>query len=649
MLDWLACLLVRSLGWLLCRLPPSVCVFLGAGAGQLAYWVQPKRARIGYLNLKAAFGDRLSPAQTRRIVRQVFRELGSGLVEMLRLPSINAAYVDRYIEILGREHFEQALATGRPLVLLSGHFGNWELCPIVTALRGYPITALARAQERLPKLYQLLVSLRESKGCRIVHKGGALKQLLQALDRRELVGIVADQASRKGLFIEFFGRQALFTTGPFELARTSGAMLVPGFIHRVRGPFHRLVVEPPIDLPRSGRTEEVIRTGIEQFAKTLARHIEQDPGQWLWLHRRWKHAPDRRVLILNDGKLGHLKQSLTVLKALKAQRAHVREEIVEVRYRHRLGRFVTLVWAWLIPRGLGGLSCLRLSLEPASWKRLASCYADVIVSCGASVAPVNILMSADNRAKPVVIMDPAPLPLRKFSLAFVPLHDGPPKRPNVIQTLGSLSVITDQQIVAARERLRAHPRFRPSIATGEHRPGIAVFLGGDTPEYQVTASFAEALFRQILAICEDTDGFCLATTSRRTPQDVERLLADQLTKHPRCGLLLLASRDQLDGTIEGMLGWAQVVVVTGESISMVTEACASGRYVVVVEPPLRRASLGHVTKPRRFIRALGDQGYIRSHPLPEVGHAIRRCLLDRPPVRRLDTYAAVEAAVKRLF
>ena len=116
--------------------------------------------------------------------------------------------------------------------------------------------------------------------------------MLRALEQRQLVGIVGDQASRHGLFIDFFGRPALFATGPFELARLSRALIVPVLVHRRRGPFHRMVFEPPIDLSqRAGRTEEVLRWGIEQFAQVLARRIRRDPAQWLWLHKRWKTPP----------------------------------------------------------------------------------------------------------------------------------------------------------------------------------------------------------------------------------------------------------------------------------------------------------------------------------------------------------------------
>jgi len=648
MIDWFAWALVKVFGGLACRLPPSVCVGIGEALGGLAMSCRPKRVRIARLNLKAVFGERLAPGEARRIIRGVFRNIGAGVMEMTRLPVIDKAYIDRYVELVGREHFDAAVASGRPVIMLTAHFGNWELTSIITALEGRPIVALARAQQGFPRLYRLLVSYRESKGCWIVHKGSGMRRLVQALKRGELVGIVGDQASRQGILVDFFGRPALFATGPFELARSNRALIVPGFIHRIRGPFHRGVLEPVIDLAQEqGTADAVVRGGIERFAALLERHIEQDPDQWLWMHKRWKHTPARRVLILSDGKLGHVKQSMTVLQALKERSAFIQERVVEVRYRHRLGRAAAFAAAALAP-WLGTLRVLRFALTPACFREAAGTFADLVVSCGAATAPINVLLAAENRAKSIVIMNPG-LPLGRFTLALVPSHDAAPARPNVVRTLGALSAMTDAELASARDGLRRHPQFRGSPGLEDGRPVIAVLLGGDTDEYAVTAGFVETLLRQVLAVCEDADGCCLVTTSRRTSQAVERLLSERLAHHPRCAMLLLASRDELNGTVPGMLGWARAVVVTGESISMLSEACASGRPVVVVEPPVKPSRRAGATKSQRFIRALADQGYVRAPRMPDVGSVIQRNLSSRATGRRLDTYAAVREAVARLL
>ena len=647
MLDWLLCGLVRALGAFLCWLPAEVAVWLGERLGGLGYWLQPKRVRVGIANVRAAFDGALPPGRVRRIIRAYFKHMGASVVELLRLPVIDRAYRERYITIEGRHHVDAAVASGKPVIVLTGHYGNWELCSITAGLIGYPILALARAQHKFPRLYRLLVSYRESKGCTVVHKGWGMRRLMDALKRRQLIGIVGDQASRQGIFVDLFGRQALVATGPFELAYRKDALILPGFIHRVRGPFHRLIVEPPLSLPRQASQAEAVRAGIEQFIELLSRHVRADPTQWLWLHKRWKHTSSRRVLILSDGKLGHLKQSLAVAEALRADRLALSSTVVEVRYRHRWGRLMTLLWSWWMPGGLGGTSCLALTLTPETKAALLSRYADLIISCGSSLAPVNLLWAAAHRAKSLVIMNPAPLPLSRFHLVVAPRHDHLPRRSNVVQIAGAVvNPLRDEELLQATQRLAGHPKFQPMA---HDHPVIAVFIGGETFHYALPPSFADLLIGQVKTVCEAIDGWCLVTTSRRTPPSVERLLAEDLGTSPRCRLLLLASRDSINGTMEGMLGCADVAVVTGESISMVSEACANGRAVVVVEPPLRHAHGTSPTKHQRFLRELVKDGYVQVVQLSNVGSAIERALKACATARRLDNVAAIRDAVAHLL
>jgi len=649
MIDWLACTLVKAAGWCLCRLPPAAVVWFGEQLGGLSYWLQPKRARIGITNVRSAFDGHLTISETRRIVRACFQQLGAGLLEMLRLPAMDEAYVDHYITIEGQRYVDEAVASGRPVIFLTGHYGNWELASIAAALKGYPIVALARVQQKLPRLYRLLVAYRESKGCRIVHKGGAMRQLIAALRERKLIGIVGDQASRQGIAVNFFGRPAFFAVGPFELARSKGATILPTFIQRLRGPFHRIVVEPPMVLDRTVAKPESIRGAVEQFANIIARHIADDPSQWLWMHKRWKHTPARRMLVLSDGKAGHLKQALAVAEALRQTHDQITYEVVDIRYRHRLARGLALLWSWWMPTQVGAATCLQLVLTPESACALLTRYADLIISCGASTAPANLLWARENGAKAVVIMNPAPIPLRRFHLVIAPRHDGLPQRSNIVQTVGAMSWMEDNALLEARGRLHAHPNFRLDVTNETRSPVIAVFIGGETLHYELSTSFADRLIEQVLIACEAVGGWCLVTTSRRTTPAVEQLLTERLKTHPRCRFLLIASRDPMDGTMEGMLGWADVAVVTGESISMVSEAVTSGRPVVVVEPPLREAHRTALTKHRRFLYQLVREGYVRLHPVPEVGHAIQRALRAQEKAKRLDNLTPVRNALARLL
>ena len=426
------------------------------------------------------------------------------------------------------------------------------------------------------------------------------------------------------------------------------------------------MVERPFELSANRPKPEAVRDGIERFAAALAHHITEDPRQWLWMHKRWKHTTARRALVLSDGKIGHLKQSLAVIEAAREQHPALTHTVVDVRYRHPMARGLALLWAWWMPGRAGAATCLKWTLTPDSAQQLLTRYADLIVSCGASATPANLLWASDNRAKSVVIMNPAPIPLNRFHLVIAPKHDGLPRRRNVLQTIGALSRMREDDLREARGRLHAHPNFRvEATATRPDRPTVAVFVGGDTAQYTVSPAFAQFLIEQVTVACEQADAWCLATTSRRTSPDVERLLSERLGRHPRCRFLLIASRDPMDlpaalaadgrsaahagGTMEAMLGWADVAVVTGESISMVSEACASGRRVIVVEPPLRQTARTAPTKHQRFLRELAKEEYLQIHPVPELGMAIQRALRERRPPKRLDSFGLVREAVGRLL
>ena len=181
------------------------------------------------------------------------------------------------------------------------------------------------------------------------------------------------------------------------------------------------------------------------------------------------------------------------------------------------------------------------------------------------------------------------------------------------------------------------------------QPVVAVFVGGDSVHYEVTPAFAEELISQVLAACEALKGACVVTTSRRTSAAVERQLSERLEGVARCRMLLLASRDDLEGTMDGFLGAATVAVVTGESVSMVSEACASGRHVVVVEPPLKRRGRINQPKQAQFLQQIAADGYGRLVPVSEVGVAIQRAAATPQPAHPLDHFTLVRDALSRLL
>ena len=120
------------------RLPPGWNVRVGAAAGFLLYCALPGRRVVARDNLRAAFGSTTTPAEYDQIERGLFENLGRMFMEVAAIPAINREYVDQWVGLApgSRERLEKALSGGKGVILLSGHFGNWELIPITGALNG---------------------------------------------------------------------------------------------------------------------------------------------------------------------------------------------------------------------------------------------------------------------------------------------------------------------------------------------------------------------------------------------------------------------------------------------------------------------------------------------------------------------------------
>lgn len=648
MLDSAACWLVKTVGDFFCRLPPIWAIRFGSGLGRLICRFRGKRVHVGVLNLLAAYDGTMTALEAQKIARQSFRQLIAGVFELLRLPVMDAAYGERYLHVDDMRPLEKAWETGRPVILLTGHYGNWELSSIKSALIGKPMVELARSQKNFPKLYALLVSYRESKGNRVVHKGSGLKHLIRALDNGEMVGIVGDQASRSGQLVNFFGRRAYFATGPFSLAYDKNALIMPAFIRREKGPYHRIYFEPLIDPRQEENRDEAVLQGVKQFAAGLEKQIKAAPAQWLWMHKRWKHTPSRRVLVLTDGKMGHQKQSEVVGRAIEEQSDQVLRRTVSVAYRSRFRRtLVTAVSTWWPKQSIPRLLQWALTLDSA--QAVTSAYADIIISAGSQCTPINALWSRFNHAKAITLMNPAPVPRRCFDLIIAPAHDRLPQAPNIVAIQGALARITDQELHQAAEDLKAHPGYRNADSSQPARSQLAVFLGGDTDDYVFTIAFAKDLLEQLLLVCEKQGADLLLTTSRRTPKHVTDFLERQLAQSDRCRFFLNASRGRLEGTFMGMLGTADVCVVTAESISMITETCSSGKPVVVVPPPLKQS--GHTLSMRHqtFLQNLQEGGFILMSPLSELAFNTERTLTNKKTIRPLDNFTVVRDSIQKVI
>ena len=341
LIDCILCLSVKLLGSFLRKLPLRLSLLIGACMGRVGYYFRKKRRRIAYANLKAAFGNQKTPKELVAITKKTFQNLGRNLTEVLLFPKVDREYANKYIKIEGLEEIDKALSEGRGVIFLTAHLGNWELASLVTAIKGYPLKVLAR-QQKFPRLNRLLISYRETKGCRVISKGMAIREIFKSLKNNEIVGILADQdAGVKGVFINFFGRNASTPDGAIRLALKQKSKVLPAFIIRESGPYHRIVVKPPLELEKMDDLESNVRSGLEEFTSYLENLILSYPEQWLWQHKRWKSTSSRSMIILSDGKAGHLNRAKAVAKEIERvsrPKSIATCKVIEVKFKHRFAQ-----------------------------------------------------------------------------------------------------------------------------------------------------------------------------------------------------------------------------------------------------------------------------------------------------------------------
>lgn len=275
-----------GLAWLLARLPWRVQHALGRVVGALLPFLLGKRTRVARRNLETCF-PQLSPAEREALLRESFASLGIGLFEFARAWWGDVGPMQRTARIEGLEHLAEARARGRGIILISAHFLTLELCgrlltahqPLAGMYRPHDGDALEWAVKRGRLRYATAMFTREE-----------LRPALRHLKSGGALWFAPDQETRRGdsVFVPFFGQPAWSLTSTHQLARLSGAAVLPFFHRRREDGGYDLEVQPA--LAGFPGTDAVADTARVMAA--IEAMIRRAPGQYLWIHQRFKRRPE---------------------------------------------------------------------------------------------------------------------------------------------------------------------------------------------------------------------------------------------------------------------------------------------------------------------------------------------------------------------
>ncbi|MFY9943075.1 MAG: lysophospholipid acyltransferase family protein [Desulfobacterales bacterium] len=279
-------------GWLASRiagLSPGQLQAIGAWVGRLLYLLAHPLRRIARSNIQFLHPD-WSRGQKKAFLKNVFRHYGTVVVEMVQLSCLSGAeYTRRHRRIEGAEHFSQALAAGRGVIIISGHLGNWETGFQLPALYfGAPLTGVAKAM-KLRFFNQYLHNFRTRFGNRLLYKAGAFPEMRQTLRAGGVVAFLMDMPRQKeGIPVDFLGHPATATRVAALLARRCKSTVIPTFCIREADGRLTLRIEPPVALRRTRDIQADLALNTQRLTDVIANAVERNPEQWFWMQKRWK-------------------------------------------------------------------------------------------------------------------------------------------------------------------------------------------------------------------------------------------------------------------------------------------------------------------------------------------------------------------------
>jgi len=287
---------ISSIGlWFLIRVVRAVdyrrASALGARLGRMAYHVVPRHRTASLRNLSRVFGDKKTPEQLEEMVKTLFEGFFRSAFECVAYGSLPPEAKRECVHIVGKEKLDEALASGRGVISVSAHLGNFLILMGRLAVDGYHVDLVVKKMKD-KKVEDRLQSLRNELGYHSIYVNPriqSVKASLASLRNNHVLVLLGDQRQRSGgIDVTFFGIPASAASGPISLSLSTGATVLPMFMVRNQdGITHTLFVEDPLEMSIAGSKEDNIRTNVQKYTDVIESYVSRYPTQWTWGHSRW--------------------------------------------------------------------------------------------------------------------------------------------------------------------------------------------------------------------------------------------------------------------------------------------------------------------------------------------------------------------------
>lgn len=281
---------IRLQRWLE-RQPAARVERVGARFGRWFFRLAGRRRIVAIENLAYAFPE-ASEAKRADLARRAFEHFGRTSAEFIAGVNRTLPELQQTTTVKGWDYFEAARAEGNGLLLITGHFGHFERVAAFLSLSGYPVNVVIRDASD-PEINDLVNRLRGASGTRVIPRGDAARPILEALNRKEIVGILPDQ-NDDTIFIPFFGKPAGTVLGPGVIADRTKAPVLPVVCRALGGGQYEIEFYPLLTAQPGFETRgEGMMRAIHAWLEGV---IRETPEQWLWFHDRWRSAKRKGLL-----------------------------------------------------------------------------------------------------------------------------------------------------------------------------------------------------------------------------------------------------------------------------------------------------------------------------------------------------------------
>ncbi|MEE9431169.1 MAG: lysophospholipid acyltransferase family protein [Melioribacteraceae bacterium] len=255
----------------------------------LFFYILKLRREVSQKNISLAF-PRLTKNEVKKIAYSNYQSVATTFLELFLFPKFSREEIKSHLEFSDKELIIEKLKEGKGLILLTAHFGNWELGATAVGIHlDQKINVLAKSQSN-SFIKEWLKKNREKFGNKEILLGASVKEIFKALANNEIVGVVGDQrGSREGVKVKYFNQETYTFAGTAAIVlKTKCPVLVLFSVRNSDGKYEAKLDEINIE-DFTGTTQEQIIQFNQKYMSILEKYVKQYPEQWFWMHNIWKY------------------------------------------------------------------------------------------------------------------------------------------------------------------------------------------------------------------------------------------------------------------------------------------------------------------------------------------------------------------------